>query len=148
MISSARIECQDHSPLRDEHPDHAILSRCDKEFAVTAPADVEIRARDLRPHRLVDKFLQRHVYALPALIFYIELNFFDWSHSLRNAVVGFLHSGKIACEDTPGKDIAEDELAAKLRNMAIVSEPIGDRPSFVVIIHGNRVGETVLHPSV
>src|ERR1051326_6832975 len=77
MISSARIECHDHSPLRDEHPDHAILSRCDKEFAFTAPADVEIRARDLRPHRLVDKFLQRHVYALPALIFYIELNFFD-----------------------------------------------------------------------
>ena len=57
MIYSTRIEVKLIKELRHKHTDHAVLPGRDEEFTVTASADVQVCARNLRSHRFVDKLL-------------------------------------------------------------------------------------------
>src|SRR5438094_4479840 len=135
-------------PLRDKHADHAVLPGGDEQLAVAASADVQVRTRDFCAHGLIDELLQRNVQAFAAFVAHEELDFFDRCYGLGNTVIGFFHRRQVACEDAPRVDIAEYEFTAKLRDAAVVGEPIGYRSSFVVIVHRNRIDEAVLYAAV
>src|SRR3989442_6936631 len=95
----------------NEHPDHPILPGREEKLAVAGSADMQIGPRDARTHRSVDEFLHGHISAITIRFPHVELDFFDWRHSLRDSVVSLLHLGEIGREQASCLDIAKDELA-------------------------------------